>query len=270
MAATLLLIDPQNDFCDIDGAALPVSGADADMRRAAALIEAAGTRITGVVVTLDSHPTVAIERPTFWRTGNGDPVAPFTRITAAAVIETRFLPRDATLTAEVVEYLRALERSNKYQLMVWPVHCVLGTWGHNIHSVLQASLAQWEERTQRNSLKVLKGANSMTEQYSAVQAEVPVQNDARTLRNMQLIENCRPGSGYLMVAGEAASHCVAATMDHIFEAFDNEERAHTIVLKDCMSPVQGFESQGAEFLARAERLGARVLTANEALQAIQQ
>src|SRR4051794_17728201 len=101
MTATLLLIDPQNDFCDIDGAALPVSGADADMRRAAALIEAAETRITGVVVTLDSHPTVAIERTTFWHTGDGDPVAPFTQITAADVIEKRFLPRDATSTVQV-------------------------------------------------------------------------------------------------------------------------------------------------------------------------
>ena len=49
MTATLLLIDPQNDFCDIDGAALPVSGADADMRRTAALVQAAGTRITNVL-----------------------------------------------------------------------------------------------------------------------------------------------------------------------------------------------------------------------------
>lgn len=270
MNATLLLIDPQNDFCDIEGAALPVPGADADMRRAAAFLDAAGLALGRIVLTLDSHPTLAIERPTFWHKGNGDAVEPFTQITAADVIAERFLPRDTALTAEVVKYLQALERSNKYRLMIWPVHCVLGTWGHNIHAALQSSLAWWEERTQRNSIKILKGANPMTEQYSAVQAEVPVPSDPRTLPNLQLIESCRPGSSYLLVAGEAASHCVAATLEHLFEVFDVEERARTIVLKDCMSAVHGFESQAADFLARMENLGARVMTSSEAVAAIKQ
>jgi nicotinamidase/pyrazinamidase len=270
MTATLLMIDPQNDFCDLDGAALPVAGADADMHRAAQFLKAAGSDLARVVVTLDSHPTVAIERTTFWRQSDGKPVDPFTQITAADVIEKRFVPKDTHLMDEVLNYLRALERPNRYRLMVWPVHCVLGTWGHNIHGELQESLAQWEEKMQCNSLKILKGLNPMTEQYSAVQAEVPLASDARTLRNQQMIESSRPGSGHLVVAGEAASHCVAATMEHIFEAFSAEERKRTILLRDCMSPVRGFEAQAAEFLTRAESLGARVLTASQALLAIEQ
>jgi nicotinamidase-related amidase len=270
MAATLLLIDPQNDFCDIEGAALPVPGSAADMQRAAQLIAAAGSDIAKIVVTLDSHGTVAIERTTFWRKANGEAVEPFTQITAADVVEQRFLPRDTTLTAEAISYLRALEHSNRYRLMVWPVHCVLGTWGHNIHSSVAAALAQWEERAQHNAIKVLKGMNPMTEQYSAVQAEVPVKADPLTLRNAQLIEHCRPGSGYLLVAGEAASHCVAATMDHLFEALDAQERRRTIILQDCMSPVNGFESHAEQFFERARALGARVMTMVEALQVVKQ
>lgn len=270
MAATLLLIDPQNDFCDIEGAALPVSGADADMQRAAQLIETTAGGIAKVVVTLDSHGTVAIERTTFWRKANGDTVEPFTEITEADVAAERFLPRDATFIPSVRSYLKELERSNRYRLMVWPVHCVLGTWGHNIHSSVGAALSRWEERVQRNAVKVLKGLNPMTEQYSAVQAEVPVKTDPLTLRNAQLIEHCRPGSGHLLVAGEAASHCVAATMDHVFEAFDAQERKRTIILKDCMSPVRGFESQAAQFFERAQALGASVMAAAEALQAVKQ
>jgi nicotinamidase-related amidase len=270
MATTLLLIDPQNDFCDIAGAALPVPGSDADMKRAAQLIETAAAEIAKIVVTLDSHGTVAIERTTFWRKADGSPVEPFTQVTAADVVAKRFLPRDTRLTADVLSYLQALERSNRYRLMVWPVHCVVGTWGHNIHSSVGAALSRWEERAQHNAVKVLKGMNPMTEQYSAVQAEVPVTADPLTLRNAQLIEHCRPGSGYLLVAGEAASHCVAATMDHVFEAFDAHERKRTIILKDCMSPVHGFEAQAAKFFERAQGLGASVLTAAEAMQAIKQ
>ena len=35
----LLIIDPQNDFCDLPHAALPVSGANADLMRLAQLIK---------------------------------------------------------------------------------------------------------------------------------------------------------------------------------------------------------------------------------------
>ena len=36
----------------------------------------------------------------------------------------------------MLRYLHALESGGERQLVVWPVHCVLGTWGHNIHAGL--------------------------------------------------------------------------------------------------------------------------------------
>ena len=66
MPDTLLIIDPQNDFCDLANSALPVPGSASDMQRAADFIDRARDRIGDIVITLDSHPTVAIERPTFW------------------------------------------------------------------------------------------------------------------------------------------------------------------------------------------------------------
>ncbi|MEJ0039149.1 MAG: hypothetical protein WDO68_24350 [Gammaproteobacteria bacterium] len=75
MSATLLLIDPQNDFCDVAGAALPVPGANADMLRLSGLIARASRHLTEIVITLDSHSTVSIERTTFWEQAEGAPVA---------------------------------------------------------------------------------------------------------------------------------------------------------------------------------------------------
>jgi nicotinamidase-related amidase len=63
----LLIIDPQNDFMDIEGAALPVQGANADMNRLAAFIDGARDRLDGICVTLDSHHRIGIERPAQWR-----------------------------------------------------------------------------------------------------------------------------------------------------------------------------------------------------------
>lgn len=264
MNARLLIIDPQNDFCDIPGAALPVSGANADLQRLAAFMNHERERLSDITVTLDSHASVGIERTTFWSTGTGEPVEPFTQITAADIRAGRFQPRDPARNAEVLSYLDALERGGRYRLVVWPVHCVLGTWGHNVHTGVAAELARWEQENQRSAARVLKGLNPMTEQYSAVQAEVAVATDTSTQTNQALIERVRPNGGLLLVAGEAASHCVAATMEHLFQALSAEERRRVIILRDCMSAVAGFETQATAFFAQARAQGAGVMTAAEA------
>ncbi len=266
MTAKLLIIDPQNDFCDIDGAALPVAGAVQDLGRLGHFLRTAGPRLSDLIVTLDSHPTVAIERPTFWRRGDGNEVAPFTQVTEAQVRAGEFLPRDRALLEDVLGYLHALEAGRRYTLMIWPVHCVVGTWGHNIYPALASEIAQWEIAQQRGALKVLKGMNPMTEQYSAVKAEVPRADDPRTQANRELIARAAPQDAPLFVAGEAASHCVYATLMHLFEEMSEVQRQRVVLLRDCMSPVAGFESHAARFFDEAIGLGARVLTHDEALR----
>lgn len=264
MNARLLIIDPQNDFCDIPGAALPVPGANADMHRLAAFMRASRERLTDIIVTLDSHASVGIERTTFWRAADGSPVEPFTEISERDVRQGRFQPRNASLITEVTQYLHALERGGRYRLMVWPVHCVLGTWGHNIHTEVAGELAKWEEGAQRTAFRVLKGLNPMTEQYSAIKAEVPSASDPQTQTNRTLLARARPAEGLLLVAGEAASHCVAATLEHMFQDMTIEQRERVVVLRDCMSPVTGFEQSAAAFLDTVSAQGARVMTSGHA------
>ena len=263
MNATLLVIDPQNDFCDIEGAALPVPGATADLERLSSLIERASQSLSDIVVTLDSHASISIERTTFWNEADGKPVAPFTEITEQAVREGRYAPRDASRLPEVLRYLHALEAAGRYRLMAWPVHCVLGTWGHNIHPTLARQIATWEERNQRSALKVLKGLNPMTEQYSAVRAEVPRADDPLTLTNDVLLDRTKPTDGMLLVAGEASSHCVAATLTDLLETMTPQERSRVIILRDCMSPVPGFEAAAEAFFARAVAQGVRRMSSAE-------
>ena len=268
--AQLLIVDPQNDFCDIPGAALPVTGADADMKRLAALVDQAGDAIGDIVVTLDSHPVYAIERPAFWQQpgaeGASQPVAPFTQIRAADVREGRYAPRDPALRDAVLRYLDALEASpRKYVLMVWPTHCVVGTWGHNLHGALADALGRWESARLRTVEKVLKGLNPMTEQYSAVRAEVPVDGDPRTQTNQALVDRIVDFPGLSFIAGEASSHCVAATAEDLFAAMTPERLARVVLIEDAMSAVGGFEAGATAFVERARALGVRTMTAAQAL-----
>jgi nicotinamidase-related amidase len=265
MTAQLLIIDPQNDFCDIPGAALPVAGADADMRRLGALIDAAGKKLQDIVVTMDSHPQVAIERPGFWKKRDGTPVTPFTEITAAQVRAGDYATIDPALADEALAYLDALEAGNRYKLMVWTTHCVEGTWGHEMHEAIAGAVARWEAQATRSAGIVRKGMNPMTEQYSAVRAEVPREDDTNTATNTALVQRAATFDGFTFIAGEAASHCVAATARDLFAGMTAEKLAQTILLSDCMSPVTGFEAVPAEFFGAAAKLGVRSMTAAEAL-----
>lgn len=266
MQTHLLTIDPQNDFCDIPHAALPVVGANADMLRLAAFVQRNQARLDGITVTLDSHPSVAVERTTFWHTGAGDAVAPFTFITSADVQAGRYVPRDAARTPEVLAMLAQLAQRGRPGLVVWPVHCVTGTWGHNIHSALAEQLQAWEFAQQRAVRKVLKGEYPLTEHFGVFEADAPVVGVASTQFNTALAADVTQGVDLLLLAGEASSHCVAASYDQLagYLAQQPGPAPRIVLLSDCMSPVTGFEADAAAFFERARSDGAEILLADEA------
>jgi nicotinamidase-related amidase len=275
----LLIIDPQNDFCDLPAAwrpldpltgavvapALPVTGAHADMQRTAAFIRAAGPALDAITVTLDSHQHIDIAHPTFWKQADGSAVAPFTTITAAQVRAGAFQPRDPAALPRTLAYLDELESRGRYTLMVWPVHCEIGTWGHGVHADVRAAYNGWEEAQLRGVAKVTKGENPWTEHYSAIQAEVPDADDAHTGMNAALLADL-DRADTILIAGEASSHCVRATTEHIVDNLPGGRPERLVLLTDCMSPVGGFEAQHARFLADMRAKGVRLVSSVDALK----
>jgi nicotinamidase/pyrazinamidase len=275
----LLIIDPQNDFCDVPAAwrpvdpltgaatlpALPVAGAHADMQRTAALIREGGAGLAEITITLDSHHHVDIAHPTFWQSADGAAVAPFTTIVAAQVRAGEFAPRDAAALPRTLAYLDELEARGRYTLMVWPVHCEIGSWGHGVHADVRAAYNAWEEARLRGVRKLTKGENPWTEHYSAIQAEVPDADDPRTQLDAALIAEL-DRADMLLIAGEAGSHCVRATTEHIVANLPGGRPERVVLLTDCMSPVGGFEAQQDEFLAQMRAKGVQLMTSGEALQ----
>ncbi|NSL55880.1 cysteine hydrolase family protein [Uliginosibacterium aquaticum] len=271
----LLIIDPQNDFCDLPAdycpldplggrfaPSLPVPGAHADMLALAALIDAGRAGLEAITVTLDSHQHLDIAHPTFWQDADGQGVAPFTQITAAELRAGRYLPRAPQWQVRAQSYLDALEAAGRYTHMVWPVHCEIGSWGHNIHHVLRLALNRWEEARTAIVAKVSKGENPLTEHYSAMQAEVPDPADAATQLNEALLARLRSAER-VFIAGEAGSHCVRATTEHIVAHWPAAELGKLVLIEDCISPVSGFESAYAEFLAAMRERGVQLMNASE-------
>jgi nicotinamidase-related amidase len=111
---------------------------------------------------------------------------------------------------------------------------------------------------------VIKGLNPMTEQYSAFRAEVPRSDDAHTRLNHALLADLAAGKNTLLVAGEALSHCVAASVQDMLAHLPAQRLAQMVLLTDCMSPVPGFEAMGQAFLEQARSHGVRTLALKDA------
>ncbi|TFW18847.1 cysteine hydrolase [Duganella callida] len=278
----LLMIDPQNDFCDLPdnyrpldpvsgkplAPALPVPGAHQDMLRLASLINRGRAGLTAMSITLDSHHRFDIAHPTFWLAADGEAVKPFTEISGADVRAQKYQPRHPAGLPVALNYLDRLEAAGRYKLMVWPVHCEIGSWGHNVHPDVRAAYGHWEEASLGIVAKLAKGSNPWTEHYSAVMAEVPDADDPDTQFNHKFVRGLAEAD-QIYIAGEAGSHCVKATVEHIADYFEQEygaaSLAKLVLLTDCISPVTGFDAQYQAFLAAMQARGVQLMQSADVL-----
>ena len=259
MKIHLLIIDPQLDFCDCPDFAgsLPVTGAHADMTRLAAMIRRTKKSIDDIHVTLDSHHIVDIAHPIWWKDSKGNSPAPFTPISAKDVESGVWKARNPSYEKESIEYVKALEKSGRYGLLIWPEHCIIGSRGHSIHADVLAALNEWERDNFAMFEVVTKGSNMLTEHYSAVQAEVP-NSDPSTQLNGGLIATLQEAD-MVLIAGEALSHCVANTVRDIAANFGSEPLEKLVLLEDATSSVPGFEQAGKDFIAEMTKKGMRLM-----------
>lgn len=282
----LLIIDPQNDFCDappnpapaVPGisphgtgtGALAVPGAYQDLSRLAGLVRRLGSKIDDIIVTLDSHRTIHIAHPVFWIDGNGRNPPPFTLISAADVEAGLWTPRNPAWRQKALDYVRKLADNGRYVLCIWPPHCLIGSAGHAVQPELFAALHRWESDEFAMVNYVTKGSNPFREHYSAVAAEVPDFDDPSTLLNGDLIDALRD-SDLIPVAGEALSHCLLSTVTDIADNIGEEHIRKFVLLEDCTSPVPAipggpdFPAIGRAFIDAMKARGMKVSTSAEFL-----
>lgn len=260
----LLIIDPQIDFCAPDNGALYVPNADHDMRRLANMIRRLKDKIDAIHVTLDSHHFIHIAHPIFWQDAHGKHPQSFTRITLAEVESGQWTTTQPGLAERALEYVRQLAQNGRYDLTIWPPHCLLGSPGHAVFPELFDALQEWEQRFACVDF-ILKGSNLLTEHYSAVQADVPDANDPSTQINTRLIQTLEQAD-LVAIAGEARTHCVANTVRDIANDFSDESHIQKLVLlTDAASDIPGFETHAQAFLSEMTARGMQLSTTTEFL-----
>lgn len=254
MKRHLLIVDPQNDFCSPEGK-LYITGADKDMYRLAGFIKKHKEALNSISVTLDMHHFLHISHPYFWQDKKGNSPKPFTIIRLEEVLgETpKWRPREERFREQAIHYIDQLRVTGRYNLCIWPVHCLIGTWGHCIYEPVIAAIHEFE-KTFSPVYYFLKGSNLMTEHYGALKAEIPDPNDPSTQANEAILTHIIEAD-QVLVAGEALSHCVAHTVTDIVEHLGPEHAKKFVVLKDTTRNIIGFRRLGEIFVKKMESLG---------------
>ncbi len=261
--ATLLIIDPQNDFCDPSGA-LYVQGAENDMDRLGKMISGNLNLIEAIHVTLDSHQTVHIAHPIFWKNSKGEHPDPFTLITLDDVNNGTWSATQPSMQAHAKEYVQALADGGRYVLCIWNPHCLIGSTGHGVHPDLYPALLEWENKFKKVNF-VTKGSNYLTEHYSAVKADVEIPGDPTTMLNTPIIEVLQKSTGDILIAGEALDFCIANTIRDIADEFSDDEVKRFVLLEDATSAVNapGLEFLGQQFIDDMTKRGMCISTTDK-------
>jgi nicotinamidase-related amidase len=270
----LLLIDVQKDFCFPEGtlyvAGRSGRGALDDSRRIAEFIYRNLGSLTEITTTLDTHLAYQIFFPSFWLDKADQPLTAFTTITSDQIAAGDVRPNPAMakwlcggnytwLCKQVLYYCKELERAGKYQLYLWPPHCLLGSDGHALAGIIhEARLFHAFARTAQSNVEV-KGGNPLTENYSVLRPEVLSRFDGAALaqRNTQFVQTLLAGDA-VIIAGQAASHCVKSTIDDLLgeiAAQDPALASKVYLMADCMSAVTVPDGKGgfvADFTPQAE------------------
>lgn len=256
----LLIIDPQNDFHDQDGATLGVPGAMADAARLSDIINKKQRALNNIHVTLDTHQLVDVAHPIMWVDSKGRNPDPFTIISANDVKNGTWRAFNPAYQKRLQSYVEQLEANNRYPLCIWPPHTLVGSWGYGVVEDIYKAVTGWEQNRVRRVNYVTKGHNPWTENYSAIQADVPDPTDPTTQLNTQLIQTLEE-SDTVFLSGQALSHCIANTVRDIANNFGEDSIKKLVLIEDTSSPVPGFEYLADDFMTEMKGRGMQTVKA---------
>ena len=272
MSEVLLLIDPQEDFCE--GGTLAVTGGiggRASMDNVASFIKKR-PQLDDIIVTLDCHYDLHIAHPSWFIDEAGNNPSPFTsyqlvegEIVGGTLDASGFHPDRKYRCANPVftnwtnHYLKELLNGGRYPHMTWPEHCIIGSPGGCIVPPVLEAIRDWERRNQAFAPRISKGSDIDTEHFGALRAEVPTKSPATQVNTEFLSLLSDDAIHTIYGAGLALSHCLANTARDTADEFDGDTFCKKFVLlEDCTASVAGLEFLGDQFVSDFKARGMRV------------
>ena len=251
----LMPIDCQNTFClpdfELFVGGRSGRGAIDDCERLCEFIYRELGVITEIDPTLDTHKAMQIFHSVFLVDEHGKHPAPMTPILVEEVERGKWKINPGVVSStggnymalerHLLHYCRELKAGGKYTLFVWPYHGMLGGIGHAlVAAVEEACFFHNLARCSQTGFEI-KGGNALTENYSVLQPEVLTTDGGRPIaqKNASFVKKLLDFDA-VVIAGQAKSHCVAWTIDHLLKeilAQDAKLAQKVYLLEDCTSAV---------------------------------
>jgi nicotinamidase-related amidase len=234
----LLIIDMQNDF--MENGFLPVKGSHKDSENICKFIYNNMERIYRVAVSLDTHKPFQIFHPCWWIDQKGNNPNPYTPITLDDLDSGKWIPVINPIKSR--DYVENLEKQAKKTLLIWPYHCIQGTFGNALENQLSNMIYFYSVAMKSQIQTLVKGSDPLTEMYGIVKPEY----DEKNYINMEFLNQLETYNK-IFIAGEAADFCVYESIKQITSFFAGNikilKKIH--ILGDCMSPVVAKNTQEA-------------------------
>ena len=253
---SLLIVDPQRDFVDIEKGALPVKGATEDLKRIIRFIYDNISKLSSIYVTLDTHRYDSIFHPIMWEDYNGNTVSPFTEITLEKIKNDEIIPiYDECIQTD---YVKKLKWQNSQNLMIWPYHCIYGTDGWLIDKQLSNMLLFFEASRKMYINKILKGQDNFSEMYGVIRPEVLTEYTKEyDISWVYDIGN----SDKIYICGEAKDYCVYESVRQFCEVYCNDrDVTETInVMMNCCSAIGDNAQSDKKYEALSNEHGIKLI-----------
>ncbi|MCI8948187.1 MAG: cysteine hydrolase family protein [Lachnospiraceae bacterium] len=227
-------IDVQQDF--MEQGALGVPGAHGDVERMTGFLYENMDRISNIAVSLDTHTPHQIFHPCWWIDEAGRHPAPGTPITRNDLDCGRYRAIISPVASR--DYVEHLEQEGRKTLIVWPYHCLQGTFGAALENQFANMVYFHSVAKKAVTMRMVKGTDPLSEMYGIYRPEY----DANNYINLEALNRLEQYDK-IVIAGEAKSHCVLESIRQILQHYRKrpEITGKVYILEDCMSSIPGFE-----------------------------
>mmetsp|Transcript_6833 Transcript_6833/g.7813 ORF Transcript_6833/g.7813 Transcript_6833/m.7813 type:complete len:491 (+) Transcript_6833:194-1666(+) len=241
----LFIVEPQQDF--EEGGAVPTVNAFLVAERICDFISKNVDSINQIFVSLNSRNEFSISNPTFWVDEEGIHPSAFQKLSLSEIQERKWIPADSSFQKWALEYVDKLLEKGRDHLAIWPEYCVEGREESFVSKTISEAIEKWEKRTKLRVKYVEKGMNSLTEQYSAFQAEVPVDNDASTQKNTSLLDELNSFQR-IILCGYSGTYGLEHTVQDLAKNWTSDRKENLIVLGNAIS----YSQENNNFLDKLE------------------
>lgn len=257
-------IDFENSFVAEDGT-LKVPGAIGDITRFIDYLYRKAEDISALLFSLDQHLPYQIFFSLWWVDKYGNHPAPYTAITEQDVENGTWIPLYKKEWSKF--YVKSLRETGQTPLMIWPEHCMIGTYGAALMPELAEAIVWLSAARGIQPIYMFKGTVPESEHYGPFCCCVPVPNHPQGGLQTQFLDIVA-SYDVIDVAGEAEDFCVREGMRQLLAYFGKKDPAiikRMRFLKDCTSLVfPDKRPEADEILEQFETLGVQIINSTEA------